>query len=107
MIHLTRLPVPEAHEPLRITARQELTVGTDTDVDGRAGVVVAPVRLLAVLPELVVGAVDDNLIVRRLEGDVFSARVRRRARHRVHVGLGDVLDGDGDVVIPGAEGLVV
>ena len=63
--------------------------------------------LLAVLAEAVGTGVHDDLVVAGLEGDVFARGMRRGSHHAVHVGLGDEFDGDGDVVFPRPQGLVV
>ena len=107
MPHLARLPVPETHIPTTIAAHDKLPVGADTHVDGIPGVIMPAEALLPVLPEAVRRGVHDDLVIARLEGDVFARGVRRRAHHAVHVRLGDEFDGHGDVVFPSAQGLVV
>ena len=105
--HLTRLPVPKAHEPTTIATHDELPVRAHAHVDRIPGIVVPTERFLPVLPEPIRRGVHDDLVVAGLEGDIFAGGVGRGAHHAVHVGLGDELDGHGDVVLPRAEGLVV
>lgn len=63
VVHLARLPVPEGDVAGRVAAGEELAIWADSQVDGRARVVVAPVRFLPVLPELFVRTVHHYLIV--------------------------------------------
>ena len=70
--HLTRLPVPEAHESAAVATRDDLAVGADGDVDGIAGVVVTAKAFLSVLAEPVCRCVYDDLVVAALEGSVFA-----------------------------------
>lgn len=107
MPHLAALPVPETHVAAAVAAHDELAVRADGHVDGVTGVVVSAEALLAVLAEAVGGGVDDDLVVAGLEGDVFARGVRGGPHHAVHVRLGDEFDGDGDVVFPGSQRLVV
>lgn len=107
MVHLARLPVPETDIAAAVTGRDELAVGRDLHINSVPSVIVAPETLLAVLPEFVRGAVHDDLVVAGLEGDVLTVWMGRGARQGEHVGLGDELDGHGDAVLPGAQGLVV
>lgn len=107
MPHLARLPIPKAHIPAAVPAHDELPIGTHAHIDRVPRIVMAAEALLPILPEAIRGRVHDDLVVARLERDVFPRRVRGGAHEGVHVGLGDELDGDGDVVLPGAEGLVV
>ena len=75
VVHLAGLPIPEADVALGVAAGEELAIGAAGDVDGCSGVVVAAVALLPVLAELVGRAVDDDLVVGALVGDVLARRV--------------------------------
>lgn len=105
--HLAALPVPKGDVATRISAGQELAVGADVDVYGASGVVVAAVALLAVLAEFVVARIDDDLVVGALVGDVLARGVGGSAGHGEQVRLSNVLYGDAEAVLPGAEGAVV
>ena len=105
--HLTRLPVPEAYVTGSVAAHDDLAVRADVEVNRITGVVVASEPLFPILPEAFGAGVDDNLVVCGLEGDEFAGRVRGRADHAEHVRLRDEFDGDGDPVLPRAQGLVV
>ncbi len=107
MPHATRLPIPKAHVARGIPARHHAPIRADCHIDRISGVVMPSEALLPVLPEPVAGAVDDNLVVGGLESDVLAAWVRGAADHGEHFGFGDVFDGDGDIVFPSAEALVV
>jgi hypothetical protein len=72
MIHLTRLPVPEAQETSAVARADELPVRTNRHVRRVPSNIVAPVTLLPVLAETVGRGVDGDLVVGRLEGDVFA-----------------------------------
>src|SRR4051812_26163448 len=63
MPHLTSLPIPETDITTTITRGHELAIRTTRHVDSVSGVVVAFEDLFAVLPELVVGAVDEDVVV--------------------------------------------
>lgn len=107
MPHLAALEIPKADEAGRVPGHQELPVWTDRNIDGVPRRVVAAEALLAVLAEAIRGRVHDDLVVRRLERNGFAVRVRRGAHEREQMGLGDVLDRDGDVVFPSTEGSIV
>ena len=107
MHHLAALPIPEAHPPATIAARDESAIGTDAQISSITSGIVAPKALLPVLPKAIASCVDHDLIVAALEGDGFAGGVRERGGQGVHVGFGDEFDGDGDVDFPGSEGLVV
>lgn len=63
MIHLTSLPVPETHIATGITASHELPIGRKGQVHRIPSVIVATEALLAILPELVRRAVNDDLVI--------------------------------------------
>lgn len=64
-------------------------------------------RFLPVLPEFVRRRVDDDLVVGRLERDVFPVGMRGGSDQGVHVRFRDEFDGNGDVVLPDTDGFVV
>lgn len=73
VVHLARLPVPEADVSAGIARSNELPVGTADQPDAGAGGVVAAPGLLAVLAELVRGRrVGDDGVVGALVEDVFA-----------------------------------
>lgn len=53
------------------------------------------------------GVEDEDLIVEGLHREPFARRVLAHGRHRVHRRFCDVLDHDGDVVVPDSHRLVV
>lgn len=63
MIHLASLPIPKADIARAITGANKLAVRRDLHVDTVPGVIVPAEALLAVLPELVGGAVHDDLVI--------------------------------------------
>ncbi len=107
MPHLAALPVPETNIPTAIPTHDELTVRTHTNINSIASIIVTAKALLAILAKAIRAGVDDDLIIAGLKSDVLPRRVGVGAHHAVHVRLGDELDGDGDVVLPRAQGLVV
>lgn len=82
MIHLASLPVPEANVAAAVTGNEELTIRRDFDINSVSGIVVAAEALLAVLSELVCSAVDHDLVVAGLEGDVLAVGVGRGSCER-------------------------
>lgn len=107
MVHLARLPVPEAHIPGAITGADKLPVRRDLEVDTISGIVVPTETLFAVLTEFICRAVHNDLVIAGLESDVFPVWMGCSAREREHVWFRDEFDRDGDAVFPGAEGLIV
>ena len=72
MVHLARLPVPEAQETSTVTRANELPVWTDRHVWCISSHIVPSVALLSILSEAVGRAVYGDLVVGRLEGNVFA-----------------------------------
>lgn len=75
MVHLTRLPIPEAREASRVSRRNELSVGTDRHINRVTRIVVAEESLFAILSEPVGRRVNDDLVVGRLESCIFAGRM--------------------------------
>ncbi len=107
MPHFARLPVPETDISTTISRGNKLPIRTACHIDRITSVVVAFKDFLSILAEFVCSAVDKDIVVGGLVGDVFARRVCRGSRHGIHVRFGDVFDGDRDVVVPGSEGFVV
>jgi hypothetical protein len=107
MVQLTALPVPKAQPTSGVTAHQELTIRRNVDINRIARIVVSSERFLAVLSELVGGGVYDHLVITALVRHVLAAGMGRCADHRVHVGLCDELDGNGNTVFPGTQRFVI
>lgn len=105
--HLASLPIPKTHVPATISRTDKLSIRTYGHIRCIARNVVAPVRLLSILSEPVSGGIDRDLVIRRLERNVFAGRMRRGSYHGEHVGLGDEFDGHGNAILPGSERLVV
>ena len=125
----TRLPLPEHHIALTIPAANPLAVRREANLTSIARDRMARESLVPRLAE-VVGAVDQDLVVEALRGEVLlcisiqmsgqcwvvfeSSQMRelttwmnRDCGHRVHVRLCDILDDNRDVEVPGAYGLVI
>mmetsp|Transcript_3799 Transcript_3799/g.10698 ORF Transcript_3799/g.10698 Transcript_3799/m.10698 type:complete len:204 (+) Transcript_3799:480-1091(+) len=104
---LCRLPVPEVYFSVRVARYDELAVGRHVDLARVAGVGVAAEELLIMLAELVVHAVDNDLVVQGLPEKPFLTGVHGHEGDGVHVRLGDVLDGHRDAVLPHEHLLVI
>lgn len=128
------LPVPEDDVSLTISTGDVSTIWRESNLTSVSGNSVASEALLSVLTESV-GRVDENLVVERLSGKVLFCKARAKATtrlkfsietqmdhvrkdqqtawvdgdgwHRVHIGLSNVLDNDGNVVVPSSNTLVV
>lgn len=103
----TRLPVPGPHVAVRVAAAHEPTVRTEAGLAGVAGDQMACKALLAVHAEAVARAVHDDLVIEGLAREPLLVGVECDGRHRVHVRLGNVLDHDRDIKLPGTHRLVV
>ena len=107
MHHLAGLPIPETNPPATIPTRDKTAIRTNPHIRAIPRGIMPAEALLAVLPKAVTRCIHDDLVVAALERDGFARGVRERGRERVHVGLGDEFDGNGDVELPGAQGFVV
>ena len=72
MPHLARLPVPEAYVTAAITRADKLSVRADSHVRRITSDIVTPIALLSILPEAIGGGIDCDLVVGRLEGNIFA-----------------------------------
>mmetsp|Transcript_29222 Transcript_29222/g.73262 ORF Transcript_29222/g.73262 Transcript_29222/m.73262 type:complete len:277 (-) Transcript_29222:1151-1981(-) len=106
-VHLGGLPVPEDALPLRVAADDVLAVRRKVDLAGIARDGVPLEDLLAILPELLLGGVGDHLVVQALPDHPVPVGRQADGGHAVHAGVRDVLDDDGDAVLPHADRLVV
>lgn len=125
----TSFPFPKYHVPFAVAAADPLAIRREPDLTSISSNRVASEALVPRLAE-VVGAVDQDLIVEALRGEVLlcisiqmsgqcwvvfeSSQMRelttwmnRDCGHRVHVRLCDILDDNRDVEVPGAYGLVI
>lgn len=103
MQHLCGLPIIETHESARIASHDKLAVRTYANVYGIPSTIMASEDFLAVLPEAVGTGIDDDLVVRRLEGDRFVGGVGGGAGKRVHVRFCDSFDGNRNANLPGKD----
>lgn len=107
VVHFPGLPIPEAYVSGAVAGAYELTIGRDLEVNGVTSVIMAAEALLSILAEFIRGAVDDDLIVAGLEGDILAVWMGCCPCEGKHVWFRNELDRDGDAVFPGAEGFVV
>ena len=107
VVHFPGLPVPKAYVSGTVAGADKLAIWRYLEVNGVTSVVVAAEALLSVLAEFVRGAVDDDLIVAGLEGDVFAVWMGCCPCEGEHVWFCDEFNRDGNAIFPGAEGFVV
>jgi hypothetical protein len=107
MCHLIRLPALEARIPTRVTRSYVLSIRTERYIDTIPRIIVPTERLLAVLAEALGVAIDDDLVVRGLEGGKGFNGMVGGTVYTKYVWFGDEFNRDGYIILPSSEGLVV
>ena len=107
MMHLTSLIIPKADPTSTISARNPVATGAYIYVYCIPTCVMATEFLLTILAEAVGGSVNDNLVIAALKADGFPGWMRSCSSEGEHVRFSDELDRDGNVQLPGPQGLVV
>mmetsp|Transcript_130797 Transcript_130797/g.419483 ORF Transcript_130797/g.419483 Transcript_130797/m.419483 type:complete len:530 (-) Transcript_130797:367-1956(-) len=101
------LPVPEPQLAIQISRHHPLAICGESRRDRVARIQVALELPLALELEAPERLVRDDLVVHGLAYQHLLPRAERDSGHRVHRGLRDVLDDDGDAILPDEDLLIV
>ena len=125
-LYPTGFPVPEYDIPTRVPTADPFAIRRKSNLAGITSYGMTGESLLSVLSK-VVGAIDEDLVVKGLRGKEFfysmsgfqskflyeencmrrTGGMQSYGRHRVHERLGDVLDDNWDVVVPSTYSFVI